>query len=191
VPEGIEREAPVNARALALPALVAGIVAVGCGGGKPDTAVGAPAASASAEKDQNACHLLTHEEVSALVEHPVTLADQTEAGDTWSTCDWETADGNFAFGLTVYWSGGKEQWDTWRTAQGLGDQALRRAEGVSVDSVVSQGLVPGIGDAAYFSELLPSLVLEDDVLFEIKLALAPRAGAKFAGLATKLLAKLE
>ena len=73
----------------------------------------------------DACHLLTHEEVSALAERKVTMADQTEAGDTFS----------------------------------------------------------------YFSELLPSLVLKDDTLFAVKLSLVPRADAKFAGLAAKLLAK--
>jgi len=56
---------------------------------------------------------------------------------------------------------------------------------------VKQGLVPGIGDAAYFSPLLPSLVLKGDTLFEIKFALAPKADAKFAPLAARLLAKVE
>jgi len=47
----------------------------------------------------------------------------------------------------------------------------------------------GLGDDAYFSELLPSLVLKGDVLFELKLVLVPDAGAKFRGLATRLIAK--
>lgn len=119
------------------------------------------------------------------------MADQTEAGDTFSTCDWEDESGTFAFGLTVYWSGGKQQWDTWRLAQGLGDAATRSAEGVAASSVVKQGLVPGIGDAAFFSPALPSLVLKGDTLFEIKFSLAPKADAKFAGLAAKLLAKVR
>jgi len=93
------------------------------------------------------------------------MADQSEAGDTFSTCDWEDAAGVCAFGLTVYWSGGKEQWETWRLAQGLGDAALKSAEGVAASAVVKQGLVPGIGDAAYFSPVLPSLVLKGDTLF--------------------------
>lgn len=163
----------------------------GCGQGASGGEAGSPGAEAAAGQDRNACHLLTHEDVSALVGVPIVMADQTEAGDTWSTCEWQTGDGTTAVSLTAYWSGGKEQWETWRTAQGLGNRAMQRAEGVAIDSVVSQGLVPGIGDAAYFSELLPSLVLKDDVLFEVNLALVPSAQTKFAGLAGKLLSKVK
>jgi len=175
-------------------AAIAGIVVAACRGGAPESAAPGAApnkASARAAVDRNACHLLTHDEVSALVERKVVMAEQTEAGDTFSTCDWEDEGGVFAFGLTVYWSGGKEQWETWRLAQGLGDAALKSAEGVAASAVVKQGLVPGIGDAAFFSPLLPSLILKGDTLFEIKFSLAPGADAKFAGLAAKLLEKAK
>jgi hypothetical protein len=173
--------------------MAAALAAVGCRGGTPGS--GAPGgrtspAPAKAPPDRNACHLLTHEEVSALVERKVIMADQTEAGEHFSTCDWEDEAGRFVFGLTAYWSGGKQQWETWRMAQGLGDAALERAEGVKASEVVEQGLVPGLGDAAYFSELLPSLVLKGDTLFEMKLALVPKAKTKFSGLAGRLLAKV-
>lgn len=173
---------------------VAGLVLASCRGGAPETSsVGAAArkAPAKAAADRNACHLLTHDEVSEIAGRKVVMADQVEAGDTFSTCDWEDEAGVSAFSLTVYWSGGKEQWETWRLAQGLGDAALKSAEGASGNDVVKQGLVPGIGDAAYFSPLLPSLVLKGDVLFEIKFSLAPKADAKFAPLAAKLLGKLD
>jgi hypothetical protein len=174
--------------------VIAGVVVAACRGGAPEAAArGAAAQSAPARAagDRNACHLLTHAEVSEIAGRKVTMADQSEAGDTFSTCDWEDAAGVSAFGMTVYWSGGKEQWETWRLAQGLGDAALRSAEGVAADAVVKQGLVPGIGDAAFFSPVLPSLVLKGDTLFEIKFSLAPNADAKFAGLAAKLLEKAK
>jgi len=57
--------------------------------------------------------------------------------------------------------------------------------------VVKQGPVAGIGDAAFFSDLLPSLVLKGDVLFEMNLFFVPNAETKFAGLAQRLLAKIE
>ena len=174
-------------------AAIAGTLIAGCGHGPRESK--APGAAPSqapgkAPTDRNACHLLTHAEVSALVERKVVMADQTEADNTFSTCDWEDESGTFAFGLTVYWTGGRQQWETWRLAQGLGDAALERAEGIAASAVVRQGLVAGIGDAAYFSPVLPSLVLKSDTLFEIKFSLAPKAGAKFAELAAKLLAKL-
>lgn len=181
----------MKARSLVV-AFLSGVVVTACRGGSPERAAPAAAPAQAPSKaiaDRNACHLLTHEEVSALVERKVTMADQTEAGDAFSTCNWEDAGGTFAFGLTVYWSGGKRQWETWRLAQGLGDAILKRSEGLEASGVVKQGLVPGIGDAAYFGEVLPSVVLKDDTLFEMNLSAVPKADAKFAGLATALLAK--
>ncbi len=181
----------MNARSLVV---VAGVAVAACRGGAPEAAApgaAAQSAQAKAAADRNACHLLTHAEVSEIAGRKVTMADQSEAGDTFSTCDWEDEAGVSAFSLTVYWSGGKEQWDTWRLAQGLGEAALKSAEGVAASAVVKQGLVPGVGDAAYFSPLLPSLVLKDDTLFEIKFSLAPNADAKFTSLAAKLLEKAK
>ena len=176
--------------------IIAGTSLASCRGGAPEASSSGAAATkapakAAAAADRNACHLLTHAEVSEIAGRKVLMADQVEAGDTFSTCDWEDEGGVSAFSLTVYWSGGKEQWETWRLAQGLGDAALKSAEGASGSDVVKQGLVPGIGDAAYFSPVLPSLVLKGDTLFEIKFSLAPKADAKFAPLAANLLAKLD
>jgi hypothetical protein len=173
---------------------IAGLVVAACRGGAPESStsdVAARKAPAKAAVDGNACHLLTHEEVSEIAGRKVTMADQSEAGDNFSTCDWEDEAGVFAFGVTVYWSGGKEQWETWRLAQGLGDTALKSGEGVGGSDAVKQGLVPGIGDAAYFSPVLPSLVLKGDTLFEIKFSLAPQADARFAGLAARLLERAK
>ena len=172
---------------------IAGVVLASCRGDAPETSSAGGAARTAPTKaaaDRNACHLLTHDEVSEIAGRKVVMADQSEAGDTFSTCDWEDEAGVSAFSLTVYWSGGKEQWETWRLAQGLGDAALKSAEGPSGSEVVKQGPVPGIGDAAYFSAVLPSLVLKGDTLFEIKFSLAPKAEAKFAPLAARLLAKV-
>lgn len=174
---------------------VAGVALSACGGGAPKpaasgaagAAAGAPKAQAKADSDRNACRLLTHAEVSEIAGRDVTMADQIEAGDNFSTCEWQDEAGVAAFGLTVYWSGGQEQWEAWRLAQGLGDAAIKAAEGASGSDVVKQGPVAGIGDAAYFSPLLPSLVLKGDTLFEIKFSLAPKADEKFKGLAAKLL----
>lgn len=169
--------------------VMAGLVVAGCRGGAPESSTVRKAETAAA--DRNACHLLTPEEVSQIAGRRVTMADQAEAGDTFSTCEWEDEAGVSVFGLTVHWSGGKEQWEAWRIAQGLGDAALKSAAGVGGSDVVKQGLVPGIGDAAYFSPVLPSLVLLGDTLLEIKFSLAPAADTQFAGLATKLLGRLR
>lgn len=175
--------------------LVAVAALSACRGGAPESAgsgaAGAAAAQrqapAKAEVERNACRLLTHAEVSEIAGRKVEMADQIEAGDGFSTCEWQDEAKVAAFSLTVHWSGGKQQWETWRLAQGLGDSALRAAEGVGGSDVVKQGSVSGVGDAAYFSPLLPSLVLKGDTLFEIKFSLAPKADQKFKALAAKLL----
>ena len=161
---------------------------VGSGGatsGEPGT----QAAQATAERDLNACHLLGNEEVGALAGRTVVMRDQTEAGDSYSVCEYSDEAGTFVLGLTVYWAGGKDQWDIWRTATGLAGALTESNEGVGLDEVVEQGPVAGLGDAAFFSALLPSLVLEGDVLLEINMALIPEAGTKFRGLAEMLLGR--
>jgi len=181
----------INASVLSLSVLLTALalLAVACGNNAKPTIL--TPAGAAAAKDQNACHLLTVEEVSELVGKKIVTSAQREAGKTWSTCDWKTEQDMSLFSITVYWSNGKQEWETWRMARGLSDQLLKQAEGVGPGDVVKQGPVAGIGDAAYFSELLPSLVLKGDVLFEMNLFFVPDAETKFAGLARKLLAKIE
>lgn len=149
------------------------------------------AAIPSGEKDRNACHLLSHEEVSALVEKKIVMRDQVEAGETWSECQWEDESGIPLFTLTVYWEDGRENWQAWRTAQGLSDRYFQKVEGVRPDEIVKQGPVAGIGDGAYFSELLPCLVLKGDTLFEFTMNYVPNAAAKFRPLTEKLLATVD
>jgi hypothetical protein len=175
--------------------LVCGTVA--CGGGdaprSETVAAGAdpPAKSvAPGTKDPNACHLLTHDEVAAVAGRRVTMADQIEAEDGYSKCQWEDSASFPVLQLTVYWKGGKQQFEIWRAAQGLGDQAFAGTEGATLDSMVKQGPVAGLGDAAYFSELLPSLLLKDDVMVEMTLSLVPKPETKFRPLATRLLGRL-
>jgi hypothetical protein len=137
----------------------------------------------------NACRLLTSPEINALTEKKVIMAEVVEAARERSICQWEDAAG-LAFKLTVYWVGGKQGWETWRAAQGMGGAVLSKSEGVHPDSVIQQGVVPGVGDAAYFSELLPSLLLKGDVLAEMELSLIPHPAKKFRKLATTLLPRM-
>jgi hypothetical protein len=179
--------------------LVAGVLsAAACRGPSGDAAQepaargGAEADStqSAAEKDHNACHLLGNDEVSDLAGIAVVMRDQTEAGDSYSICEYSDEAETFVFGLTVYWAGGKEQWDIWRAAAGMAGALTEQREGVTLEEVVEQGPVEGLGDAAFFSALLPSLVLKGDVLLEINMALIPEAGTKFRELAATLLGRI-
>jgi hypothetical protein len=129
-----------------------------------------------AKNGYNACRLLTPPEIKALTEKDVLLANVIEAEPERSVCHWEDSTG-LVFKLTVYWTGGKQGWETWRAAQGMGGKVLSQAEGVHSDSIIQQGIVPGLGDAAYFSELLPSLLLKHDTLVELEMSLVPHAAA--------------
>lgn len=146
-------------------------------------------ARAQGRSAYNACRLITPPEINALTEREVIMAEVVEAARERSICQWEDSTG-LVFKLTVYWVGGKQGWETWRAAQGMGGAALEKSEGVHPDSVIKQGLVPGLGDAAYFSELLPSLLLKGDVLAEMELSLIPQPAKKFRKLATTLLSRM-
>ena len=122
-----------------------------------------------------------------MTEKKVLMANVEEAAPERSICQWEDSTG-LVFKLTVYWTGGKQGWETWRAAQGMGGAVLSKEEGVHPDSIIHQGIVPGLGDAAYFSE--PSLLLKKDTLVELEMSLVPHPEKKFRRLATTLLSRL-
>jgi hypothetical protein len=162
------------------------IAAVTCGasGSRPAHAQADPA-----KNGYNACRLLKPEELDALTETKVLLASVEEAAPERSVCQWEDSAG-LVFKLTVYWTGGKRQWETSRAARGMGGAILSKEEGVHPDSIINQGEVPGLGDAAFFSELMPSLLLKRDTLVEMEMSLVPHPARKFRRLATTLLSRL-
>jgi len=160
------------------------------GDSKPSQPEAAASAGAEAQgQNRNACRLLTPEEIKAL-EPSIALANVVAEEPTYSECSWEDKDGIALLGLKVYWSGGRQNWETWRMAQGMGQRIMEKEEGVGLDSIVKQGLVPGLGDGAYFSPLLPSLLLKGDVLVEIMMPTVKNPEAKFRPLATSLLGRI-
>jgi hypothetical protein len=146
------------------------------------------ASAAPAGAPPHACELITVDEIKALAP-AVALRNRMVDEPTYTECQWEGKD-EVLISLKVYVEGGRQRWDTWRRAQGLGEQMLRQAEGVSMDSVVQQGLVPGIGDAAYFSPILPSLILEGDVLLELTLPGVVAPEKHFRRLATAMVGRI-
>jgi hypothetical protein len=174
----------MSSRSIGLCLLAMAGVACGEVGSRPASAQADPA-----KNGYNACRLLKSEELNALTETKVLMASVEEAAPERSVCQWEDSSG-LVFKLTVYWKGGKQGWETWRAAHGLGGAMLTKEEGVHPDSVIKQGVVPGLGDAAYFSELLPSLLLKHDTLVEMEMSLVPHPERKFRGLATTLLSRL-
>lgn len=154
----------------------------------------AAASSVSAQADHHVCRLLKPEEVKSLLAPTIVLANVIEEGPVRSVCQYED-DRSPVFILTVYWKGGRDQWNASTAALKAGDKMLAGSEGAGVDSlakagVVKAGPVKGLGDAAYFSDLLPSLVLKGDVLLELNMALLKDPESKFRPLVEKLLARI-
>lgn len=150
--------------------------------------------SASAQGEHHVCRLLKPDEVKALIAPTIVLANVIEDGPERSICQYEDDDSPVLV-LTVYWKGGENQWNASTTALKAGDKMLASSEGVGIDSlakagVVKAGPVQGLGDAAYFSDLLPSLVLKGDVLLELNMALLKDPERKFRPLAEKLLGRI-
>ena len=148
----------------------------------------------SAQAEHHVCRLLKPDEVKTLLAPTIVLANIIEEGPVRSVCQYED-DRSPVFILTVYWKGGRDQWNASTAAMKAGDKMLSGSEGTGVDSlakagVVKAGPVKGLGDAAYFSDLLPSLVLKGDVLLELNMALLKDPESKFRPLVEKLLARL-
>ena len=107
-----------------------------------------------------------------------------------SACWWKGREGNPRFALTAYWIGGRQGWEINGASRRMAKGMVEKQEAVVFDSVVKTGFVPGLGDKAFFSPLLESLVLKDDVLLEITTSLLPKPEAQFRPLVTKMLSRL-
>ena len=154
----------------------------------------AGASGVSAQAEHHVCRLLKPDEVKALLGPTIVLANVIEDGPVRSICQYEDDDSP-VFILTVYWKGGKNQWNASTAALKAGDRVLAGSEGVGIDSLAKAGVakagpVKGLGDAAFFSDLLPSLVLKGDVLLELNMALMKNPARTFRPLAEKLLARI-
>lgn len=176
------------------------LIVTGCQSTESEQSLSVDAAGGGAEKaasdggaragaDRNACDLLTEAEVSAAAGVPVT-ARETNREQGRSDCGWFDARNIIHMGLVGYWTGGPQGWDIMAASRGMAKDIIQQTEGVALDSVVQAGPVTGLGDKAFFSPLLPSLVLEGDVLLEFTLAPLDKPEAHFRSLAAKALARL-
>jgi len=189
-------------------ALVCGIASAGCtnDAAKSESA-GQVAQTATTSKqrtgaDRNACDLLTVEEVSALVGVRVTVREMTSVNGPpepatesnrvrgRSDCHWEDSEGQPRLIVVGYWTGGKEGWQILAASRSMARGIIQKQEDVALDSVVKAGPVFGLGDKAFFSPLLESLVLKDNILLEITTSLLPHPEAQFRPLAAKMLSRL-
>jgi hypothetical protein len=136
--------------------------------------------------------VLSEAEVAALAGEAVTARPAKRGGPTWSGCEWFGRTTKTPYlGLTVYWSGGREQWDIRGAGYAMAKDVTGAAEGADLDSIVKPGPVAGLGDAAIFADLMPAAVLEGDRMVELMVFHLPGAKAKFRPLAAKVLERIR
>jgi hypothetical protein len=148
-----------------------------------------PAAETGAAK-RDACELLTAADVAAVHGAPVVARPEDE-GPHRSSClfsppgteEWQV------IWLTVHWRGGREEWDIQQAGRGIAVDMMSTEE-VDVDSITRPDPLAGIGDAAYYGGILPSLVLDGDVLLEFQMPLLQNDREHFPALARLALSRL-
>ena len=173
---------------------MAAMVTLGCGGSESAGEKTADAVRGSgtavADVSRNACELVTTAEMAELAGEPVE-ARAGKAGRGYSSCEyWGTRNEVPYLSVTAYWTGGRAAWETYRAATGIAADLMKAAEGVELDSITKPGPVPGLGDAAVYSELIPAAVLRGDQFLEIHLFYLPDAKRKFRPLVEGMLARL-
>jgi hypothetical protein len=162
-----------------------------CGAGESGQSASSSAAPVSGDvAARSACDLVTSAELAAIAGEPIEVRPGP-ARPSMSKCEyWGTVKPVPYLTLTAYWTGGREQWDIQASGYGQAVELMRQAEGVELDSIVKPGPVPGLGDAAIFAELVPSVVLEGDRLLEMYLFYLPNAEQHFRPLAEKILGRM-
>lgn len=159
-------------REVAVVAAVAFVVVAGCGGTTPEPADEAPAAATSAPVSRNACDLIDRGELEAIVGQKLEMLHEVEDGNQ-SACELRAAtDDTPLVYVTVHWSGGKEQARVNAAAMGMARQLLNEPD-LDIDTLTGSETVPGLADQAYYSDVMPSWVVKDDIFIEV---ISPRFG---------------
>ena len=175
-------------------AVTAGTFLSACGGNSGETAdamAGSAGEATGRMAPRDACAVLTESEVAAMTGESVS-ARRGEGGSTYSECGWFGRQTETPYlELTVYWRGGRETWDAQRMGYGIARAMMRDQEGAELDSIVRPGPVPALGDSAIFAELMPSIVLDDDVMLEMYLFHMPDAAHRFRPLAETILTRVK
>ncbi len=182
-----------------IPVLAAVLAACAGTAAEPSVTGSSPATAEStvgqeaAVGSQDACALVTDEEISAMAGEEI--AGEAQPSDYENTSECYYAPPGTDLGvlyLKVSWVGGGEEWETWKTVLSLTDEMFTASEGVSLDdiNVPGAGPVPGLGDAAYYGGILPSYLLVGDVLVEVNMPLLPDPEVHFPEIAAAILSRL-
>jgi hypothetical protein len=121
---------------------------------------------------RDACELIPAAEVAELLGEPVQARREILERPDESVCAYGPAGGWSVLYVTAYWRGGRAEWEARQATHGAGRP------------------LSGIGDAAHYGGILPSLVLSGDVLLEFAMPLLPDEEASFPILARAAVSRL-
>lgn len=137
---------------------------------------------------RDACEIVTADDVAAIEGGPIRALPEVETlGET--QCAYGPPDSWPIMYLTIHWRGGKELWEAWGMGRQLAGRMMQDPD-VDVDSLIAGDPLTGIGDAAHYGDLLPSMVLVGDVLLEFQMPLLNDPRTSFPVLAKKALSRL-
>lgn len=170
-------------------ALLAGVAAA-CGDDAGDESGSTERVAIKAQAPttyRDACEIITADDVSAVEGQPM-QAQPDEARVAETACSYGPPGSDVALmSLTIHWRDGRQLWEAW----GMGrDFAGRAMADPTADSLIAWESLEGIGDAVRYGDIMPSLVLVDDVLLELQMTLMTDSRAKFAALARKAVSRL-
>ncbi|HSM37599.1 MAG TPA: hypothetical protein VK837_14450 [Longimicrobiales bacterium] len=185
-------------------AVVLAAIQVGCGGddgdGPPAAAPHAEAPPSAVEADPtapgDACELITAEEVAALAGTAVRAVEwgtERTGRSTVTECWYEGGDPAAStpyLHTTVYWSGGAEEWRSSARGAQVAEGMLNEPDDGYDPSSLFETRRVDVGDRAIFRALLPSHVLQGDVLIEMEFPALDVDAQGFEGLARTALARL-
>lgn len=136
---------------------------------------------------RDACEIITAEDVAAIEGVEIEARAEAEPGETH--CEYGPPGKWPVMYLVIHWRGGKEEWETWGVGRQLGARIMQDPD-VNVDSIIAGDPLSGIGDAAHYGDIMPSLVLVGDVLLEFQMPLLNDPRANFPVLARKAVSRL-
>lgn len=181
-----------NRGARAVATLLAGILIAGCGGAPDETPSDSPDTAASADATaRDACALIEVAEIEAISGKRIATRSETEA-DGATSCELRDAETETDLVyVTVYWTGGRQMAQVERDAMGMASQLLDEP-GLDMEELTGSGDEPGLADEAYYSDIMPSWVLEGDVMIQVVSPLfnADQTRRTFLAIATTALSRL-
>jgi hypothetical protein len=177
-------------------------IAAGCGakGGRTVAsgeaiADGTPKQPPASSTSQDACGLISKAEAESIVGNALRVQPD-EVNPRSSSCNYVPEDGSgTGFSLKVYWSAGKDEMATTKTAMGFAPKLMKQ-EGINTGGMMALEPIDGLGDEAYYNPIAGSYVLKGDRLLEFDLrllAFGQPAGApreKWLALARKAVDRL-